>query len=174
MSGAILLTGPPGSGKTTAIRRVVRALEVPAGGFYTEEIREGRRRVGFRIVTLEGREAVMAHVDFGGPQRVSRYGVDVDAIDGLAVESMRQALEAQRLVVIDEIGPMELLSEAFREAVVDALEAPAPVLGTIMRRSTAFTDRVKSRPRVALVEIRREDREGIVDEIVERLNRLLG
>jgi nucleoside-triphosphatase len=116
----------------------------------------------------------MAHVDFGGPQRVSRYGVDVDAIDGLAVESMRQALEAQRLVVIDEIGPMELLSEAFREAVVDALEAPAPVLGTIMRRSTAFTDRVKSRPRVALVEIRREDREGIVDEIVERLNRLLG
>src|SRR5436189_6277630 len=65
MTKNILLTGRPGCGKTTLIKRVVEELALPAGGFYTEEIRQGRERVGFKIITLSSNEAVVANVDFG-------------------------------------------------------------------------------------------------------------
>ncbi|MFQ6001621.1 MAG: nucleoside-triphosphatase, partial [Anaerolineae bacterium] len=72
----ILLAGRPGVGKTTVIKQVVEMLGGEAGGFYTEEIRQGGRRLGFKIITLEGEEGVLAHVDIKGAPRVSKYGVN--------------------------------------------------------------------------------------------------
>ncbi len=78
---ALLLTGRPGVGKTTVLRAVARLL---AGahliGFYTEEIREAGERRGFRLVTFDGKEAILAHIDLPF-SRVSKYGVDVAVID---------------------------------------------------------------------------------------------
>lgn len=53
----ILLTGDPGCGMTTLIQRVLADLSLPVGGFYTQEVREGRTRKGFEIITLDGRRA---------------------------------------------------------------------------------------------------------------------
>ena len=64
MPEALLLTGRPGVGKTTVVRRVVERLSRPTGGFYTCELREGGRRTGFEIVTLDGQRATLSHVDF--------------------------------------------------------------------------------------------------------------
>ncbi|MHC4744175.1 MAG: nucleoside-triphosphatase, partial [Planctomycetota bacterium] len=74
----ILLTGPPGCGKTTAIKRIVEKLEPEkVAGFYTQEIREHGQRSGFRWARLDGREGTLAHVNIKGPSRVGKYGVDI-------------------------------------------------------------------------------------------------
>lgn len=169
MGRAILLTGLPGSGKTTAIMRVLSRLRLRAGGFYTEEIREGGRRTGFRLVTLDGRHGVMAHVRIGGRKRVGHYGVDLAVIENLGVASIRESIDNKDLVVIDEIGPMELMCKSFREAVLEALESPLVVLGSIVRRSVPFADEIKRRQDVQVLEILRGERENVVERIVALL-----
>jgi nucleoside-triphosphatase len=79
-----LLTGRPGTGKTSLVRLAVAGLKERAGGFYTEEIRSGSTRLGFKLVTLEGREATLAHVEHKSNHRVGKYGVDIEALEGSA------------------------------------------------------------------------------------------
>jgi nucleoside-triphosphatase len=166
MGLAILLTGPPGCGKTTAILEILSRLECGAGGFYTQEIRESGRRTGFRLVTLDGREAVFAHVGLRTPKRVGKYGVDVAVIDTMGVDSILQAVREKDVAVVDEIGPMEVLSQGFRRAVLQALASDVILLGSIVQRSTPFTNAIKARPDVQVIQVRRTDREGIVERVV--------
>lgn len=173
MSQAFLLTGAPGSGKTTAIRRILERISFEAGGFYTEEIRTGGRRKGFRLVTLEGERAVLAHVDIQGAPRISKYGVDVEALERVGVAALRRACAQKPLVVIDEIGPMEMLSQAFREAVVEALESDRVVLGSIVRRGRGFAQAVKSRPEVQVIEIHRSNRDRLVEDLAKQVEKIL-
>ena len=170
MRTAILLTGPPGCGKTTAIQSALARLACPASGFYTQEIRQGGSRMGFNLVTLDGREGILAHTGVRGGPRVGRYGVDLAVMDSLAVEAVRRGIVRRELIVIDEIGPMELLSRAFQAAVLEALEADLPVLGTIMRRSAPFADAVKARPDVRLIGVQRNRLTSVVEQIVGLLD----
>lgn len=173
MGRALLLTGRPGVGKTTLVKKAARALEPEAGGFVTEEIRgAGGRRVGFRLVTLGGEEAVMAHVDLRGEgrPRVSRYGVDVGAIDEVGVGALRDAMTSKKVIIVDEIGKMELFSNAFKEAVLDAVAGEVRVLGTVMHGSHRWVDALKAREKVTVWEVTRENR----DELVERVVRWVG
>jgi nucleoside-triphosphatase len=166
---AILLTGPPGCGKTTAIRTVLSRIPVEAGGFYTEEIREGGARTGFRLLTLDGREAVLADVRLGGVLRIGKYGVDLAALERTGVRSLQEAIDTKDLVVVDEIGPMELLSPLFREIVLEALESPVPILGTVTQKSAPFPDYIKTRPEVTIIPISRRDWSETVKTILNRL-----
>jgi len=164
----ILLTGRPGCGKTTLVKRVVKNLSQRAAGFYTEEIRDRGIRAGFKIVTLDGDEAVLAHVDFpaaAGPERLGKYRLDLSALETVGVKSVRDAVRARQLVVIDEIGPMEIRSASFRDAVNEVLESDVALLATIFARSLPFTDAIKSRPDVTLVEVRADNREKLVSEL---------
>lgn len=171
---ALLVTGPPGSGKTTLVLETVRSLSVPAGGFYTQEVRRGGRRVGFRLVTLDGREAVLASVESRSRLRVSRYGVDLRALDEVGVPALLEAARRGWLVVVDEIGKMELLSQRFQEAVLATLESDSPVFGTIMQARHPFADAVKSRPDVHVVTLSPDRREETAAEVQRRLRPLLG
>jgi nucleoside-triphosphatase len=168
----ILLTGRPGCGKTTLIKQVVNELPRGAGGFYTEEIRDGGTRAGFKIVTLDGEEAVFAHVDFKTRSRVGKYGLNLSALERIGVDAIRQAIHARRLVVIDEIGPMEIRSPIFRDAVNEALNSKVPVLATIFARSLRFTDAIKSRSDARLIEVRADNRERLVSELSDRIRKL--
>ena len=168
----VLLTGLPGCGKTTLIKRVVNKLPRHAGGFYTEEIRAGGTRVGFKIVTLNSNQAVFAHVDFTTPQRVGKYGLNLSALETVGITAIREAVQSQRLVVIDEIGPMEIRSAIFREAVNDALDSELSILATIFSRPLPFTDAIKSRPDVRLIEVRPNNREKLVSELSKKFRSL--
>jgi nucleoside-triphosphatase len=168
----VLLTGRPGCGKTTLIKGIVNNLPRRAGGFYTEEIRDRGTRAGFKIVTLDGKEAVLAHIDFKTPDRVGKYGLDLPALERIGVGAVRQAVRTRRLVVIDEIGPMEIRSPIFREIVNEALDSEFPVLATIFARPLPFTDAIKSRPEVALIEVRPDNRERLVVELSDRIREL--
>ncbi len=123
----ILLTGRPGVGKTTVIRRLAEALaDLEPTGFCTEEIREGGRRVGFRLSGFHGETGVLAHVD-RGPPRVGRYGVDVEGFESFLA---RIPWERGRVILLDEIGKMECLSGRFVSLVQRLLEDPRPMVAT--------------------------------------------
>ncbi len=169
MTIKILLTGPPGCGKTTAIRQVLDHLHCEAHGFTTQEIREGGRRTGFKLTTLDGREGLLAHTRIPGRPRVGKYGVDLKVMDELAVEAIRRGMLERSLIVIDEIGPMELLSSRFRSVVLEALETDLPMIGTIMMRSSPFADAIKARPNVHLIQVSRGTMGSTVEGIVETL-----
>jgi len=166
---AFLLTGRPGCGKTTLIRRLVEGLGVSAGGFYTEEIRRGGRRAGFARITLDGRTATMASVHSPSRHRVSKYGVDLEAIDGVGVPAIERATTEAALVVIDEIGKMELFSNLFRQAVLAALESGKPVLGSIMLAPHPWADAVKARPEVEVILLTEANRSQVQSDLLTRL-----
>ena len=150
------------------MKRIVNQLALPADGFYTEEIREGRQRVGFKIVTLDGQEALLAHVDFKTRQRVGKYGLDLSGLEAIGVAALRSAIHARRLLVLDEIGPMEIRSAIFRTLVEEALDSGIAILATISARPLPFTHAIKKRPDVTVIEVRRDNREQVVSELSDQ------
>ena len=155
MKPVYLLTGRPGTGKTNLIKQAVAEFEGRSGGFYTEEIREQGTRLGFRLVTLDGREAILAHTDFPKRFQVSKYGVDVESLDRVGVAALRRAAEQCDLVVVDEIGKMEMFSADFREVVLEVIGSGKRVLGTILLNPNPWADAVKRQPQVNLVTVTR-------------------
>jgi nucleoside-triphosphatase len=169
MGKVIFLTGAPGSGKTTAIQKIVSRLSVKPGGFYTQEIREMGVRKGFKIITLDSQESILAHVDIKGAPRIGKYGVDLLAIEDVAVESMHRAMREASLIVVDEIGPMEILSDSFRKAVMQILDSEVDVVGSIVKRKIPFAEAIKAHPNVTVLEIHHRNRHIIVDQVLEFL-----
>ena len=165
----VLITGSPGVGKTTFIRKAIDQLEVEADGFYTQEMREGRRRVGFELCTLTGEKGILAHVDIDSPFRVGKYGVDLRSLEELAVVSIRRAIESHRLVIIDEIGRMELYSTTFRQSVLDALDSSAPLLATTGPQPLPFLEAIKSRADVRTIELTLRNRSVLSANILSVL-----
>jgi len=178
MGQAFLLTGRPGVGKTTVIRTVVDHLKGGAGGFYTEEIRERGQRTGFRLVAFgpgTDRIGTLAGVNIPSPYRVGKYRVHLQDLERVGVRALRQAVEQPNVsvVVIDEIGKMELFSPAFREAVLAALASPKPVLAAAMTAPQPWVDAIKSRSNVLLVEVTLANRQGLSEQILRWLDERL-
>ena len=169
MKRVLLLTGQPGTGKTALIKEALARTEVRGGGFYTEEIRIGAIRHGFRIVTLDGQEATLAHIGISSPYRVSKYRVDTDSLDRVGVSALRQAITERGLIVIDEIGKMELLSPRFREAVTQAINSGQKVLGTIMLGPHPFADQIRRHPAVDTVPITRDNHARALKTVLDWL-----
>ncbi len=136
-----------------------------AGGFYTEEIRSRGAREGFRLVTLDGQDAILAHINIHSPYRVSKYGIDTDSLERVGVSALNQAAEECDLVVMDEIGKMELFSADFRETVWRIVNSGKRVLGTIMLQAHPWADKIKRQPQVHLVEITRANRHRVLEEL---------
>jgi nucleoside-triphosphatase len=165
MAKNILLTGRPGCGKTTLIQKVLERYPDKAGGFYTCEIRQSGKRVGFEMITLDGQRGILAHVNAHSVHRVGKYGVDLTFLEDNGVGSLKGAIQDGLLVVIDEIGPMEIFSTEFQQAVLHALDSGSPVLATIVYRSNRFSDTIKYRSDVCLIEVRPDNRDVLIDRI---------
>ena len=165
MKKNVLLTGKPGVGKTTLLKKLLADLSVHIGGFYTEEIRSGGRRVGFKIRSFSGEEEVLAHVDSPSPFRVSRYGVNVQAFERVGVPAIERAIRESDLIVMDELGKMELFSEPFQRAALRALDSPKPVLGVIQQARTPFLGRIRRREDVEVIEVTVENRDALFEKL---------
>ena len=165
----LLLTGTPGVGKTTVLCKLAERLGAEnLGGFYTEEIRQRGERRGFRLVTFEGAERVIAHVDFPKAKRVGKYGVDVAALDEM-VEAVLSPRAEVSLYLVDEIGKMECMSERFVAAMRRLLDGRNRVVATIAQRGEGFMADVKRRPDCELWIVTRENRDALPQQLFERL-----
>jgi len=164
MAEILLISGRPGVGKTTLIRRLAEELGAQAGGFYTEEIRGPEGRLGFRLVTLDGEEATFAHVELARrtPQRVGRYGVDVGVLDRIGVEALLRASRQKEVILVDEIGKMELYSARFREVLEELARGQKPLVATITKASHPWAETFKRRPSTTLWEMTVANRDPLV------------
>lgn len=163
----LLLTGPPGIGKTTVIQRVAERLPGRRlRGFYTEEIRQAGERRGFCAATFGGEEVVIAHVDLRGAPRVGRYGVDVPAIDRLVDRTLTDD-EAADLFLVDEIGKMESLSPRFVATIERLLDGRRPIVATIGQRGGGLMARVRGRADIELWQVTGGNRDQLPARVLE-------
>ena len=165
MKQVYLLTGIPGTGKTSLIKQVVAEMAGKAGGFYTEEIRSQGIRQGFRLVTLDGQSAILAHVKSQSRYRVGKYGVDIDSLERVGVPALLKAAQQCDVIVIDEIGKMELFSDSFKKAVLEIIEGDKRVLGTIMFSSNPWADAIKRRPQVDIIPVTGSNYQQVLTEV---------
>ncbi len=165
MKQVYLLTGRPGTGKTSLTKEIATQMKGKAGGFYTEEMRNQGLKEGFRLITLDGEKVILAHVNIHSPFRVSKYGVDIDALERVGVPALYKASQQRDLVVIDEIGKMELFSAGFRETVSQVIDSGKKVLGTIMLNSNSLADAIKRKPQVNLITVTRSNYQQVLEEL---------
>ncbi|MEN3046822.1 MAG: NTPase [Candidatus Hydrothermales bacterium] len=163
----ILITGKPRAGKTTLIKRIYEELKgkVAINGFFTSEIKEKNERKGFFIENLEGKRKIFAHIDFKTNFKVGRYGVDISSLEEIGVPEIIKAIENKTLLLIDEIGKMELFSEKFKSAVEKALDSQINIIATISISPHPFIKKIKERKDVKIYEITEEKREYIFNKL---------
>lgn len=161
----LLLTGRPGVGKTTVVRRLAELLgDWKLAGFFTLEMRRDGRREGFRAITFDDREWVIAHVAFSGPPRVGKYGVDVAAINDLADHTLADSAEID-LFIVDEIGKMECQSEAFVRRFRRLLDSGHLLVATVAEHGTGLIAEVKRREDNALWQVTADNRDVLPERI---------
>jgi nucleoside-triphosphatase len=158
-----LLTGKPGCGKTTVIRRLIERLaDLRLAGFYTQELREHGQRVGFEAISLSGQRAILAHVGFKSKHRVGKYGVDPERLESLLKTELQRQADAW---IVDEIGKMELFCPAFVEAVPRLLDAPLPMVATVAMKGHGLIAAVKARKDVRLIHVANDNRDRLAEEL---------
>lgn len=166
----LLITGLPGTGKTTLCRRVIDALKgrLKVGGIITEEVRRSGLRTGFKIRDVySGREKMLASVNYTQGPRVGKYRVDLETLEDVGVKAVEKAVEECDLIVIDEIGKMELKSERFAEVVAKAFNSEKHVIATIpLKFGHKIIKEVKSREDVTTVEINPSNRDLTLEKIL--------
>ncbi len=169
----ILITGLPGVGKTTLLKRISESLkDRRLWGFYTEEMREGGRRVGFSLCSFSGRRGLLAHESLKTPYRVGRYSVDLQGFEDLLREILPEKGTAD-VFLIDEIGKMECFSSLFVETVKGCLDSKTPFVATVAKKGGGFIKEVKQRRDVILIEMTMGNRDELLSDILGMLSETL-
>ncbi|MDH4194628.1 MAG: nucleoside-triphosphatase [Nitrospirota bacterium] len=169
----ILLTGLPGVGKTTVIKQLADSLTAHhPEGFFTQEIREHGIRKGFELVTLDGRRQLLAHVNLPGPFRVGRYGVDLAGFEKL-LKTIDLPHSPSGVVILDEIGKMECLSQRFMQEVEALLASSKIVIATVALKGEGFPAKVKHRPDCLVVTVTLHNRSTLADTLLPEIATIL-
>lgn len=174
MKRVFLVTGSPRIGKTTVLIQVADELRIIGfriGGMISREIRLEGVRVGFEICDCEsGKTGWLAHINQPVGPRIGKYRVNLENLDLIGVRAIHNALAEADVVLIDEIGPMELLSTRFVEAVEEAVNGDNCILATIHYRANhPFVREVKSKKDAEMIVVSQENRDRIPRLILDKI-----
>ncbi len=171
-----MIRGRPGSGKSTALNLIeerLRSLGIRVSGIKTPEVRSGVKRVGFKVVDIStGKSALFASIFITSKYRVGRYGVDLDSFESIAIPALESGLREAEVLLIDEIGKMELLSDRFVSIIDRVWSSDKVAVGTIPITKIYFIEKLVRRSKVFWIE-RGRSRE-IADKIVDMISSHLG
>jgi nucleoside-triphosphatase len=166
----ILLEGEPGVGKTTLILNIAeRLFSYRIGGFYTKEIREHGQRIGFRLATFSGQSGILSHIKFTAGPIVGKYRVNLPEFEKIAVDGLEIALSESSIILIDEIGKMELFSERFKEILPRCFASEKTLIATIMSHANPYVDSLKTRSDVRLIKVTKENRNKLALTLIEEI-----
>jgi len=165
----ILITGQPGVGKTTLMKKLAEDLrDLRPVGFYTAEIREEGMRKGFELISLSGQEGILAHIDIRSPYRVSRYRVDIRSFEDF-LDSITFLDPSTNLIIIDEIGKMECFSDKFRTLIRKILDSDKLLIATISLKGSGLIAEIKKRNDIKLFEMKQNNRDGLLIEVLKEV-----
>jgi nucleoside-triphosphatase len=177
MKNKILITGKPGIGKTTVIKKIFQKLGNKAVGFFTEDYRDLKthRRKGFKVITFDGKEEILADVNLKSNYKVGKYGVNIKGFEKVAVPVLEKALNSKdKIIIIDEIGKMEFYSQKFRNLIWEIMKDPElKVIATISQKDFhPIIKKIKNLPDVEIVEVKQENRNILPEEIVKNFDKI--
>lgn len=172
----MLLTATPGTGKTTAIKKIIDLIgKQNCGGFYSEEIKDdAEQRIGFECISLDGTSTRLADISFESEIKLSRYGLDIKAFEKIAINSIEESLAIKQVLIIDEIGPMQFFSEKFKEILNIVIDSEKIVVGSIFFNPHPDIDIIKKKEHVEIYELTKENRDLLPNEIVARVEAQIG
>ncbi|MBC8313835.1 MAG: NTPase [Candidatus Cloacimonetes bacterium] len=173
MLNNILISGYPGCGKTTLINKIIKRLNCKIGGFYTHEKREFGKRTGFYITDFSGNQMIMAEVNLKSKYHVGKYGVNVNAFEKIGIPALKNADENTDLIVIDEIGKMEMFSPKFCNMLEKIFDSHKPILATIKEKDCKLTAKLKARDDVKIFHITTQNRDESVKIIFDKLSEIM-
>lgn len=170
----LLLTGAPGVGKTTVLLKIIDVLKskgLNVGGMISREVREGNMRVGFEIINLtNSKRGWLAHVNQKNGPQVGKYRVNLEDLNTIGAKAITDALEKSALIAIDEVGPMELFSEKFKQATKQALESTKPVLAVVHGKAQEpLVIQAKSREDAELYVVTVQNRDKLPEQIASKI-----
>jgi nucleoside-triphosphatase len=173
----LILTGSPGVGKTTALIKIVNGLRskgIKVGGMLSQEVREGGKRVGFKVIDiLMQKSGWLAHINQRSGDLFGKYYVNLNDLENVGIQAINQAIESCDVVVIDEIGPMEVFSEKFKEATLEALNSKKVVLAILhWRAQNKLILETKNRSDARVVIVTIENREELPEIEIKKILRL--
>ncbi len=163
MKRLLFVTGRPSIGKTTVLLNSIEGLRArgySVGGMTSREIREGGARIGFQITDLKtGDRGWLAHINQPTGPQVSKYRVNLSDLEAIGVKAIHTALREADIVVVDEVGPMELFSQAFKQVIKDAVDSRKLILGVIHHSARNSTiELIRKRDDAQILEVTFENR----------------
>lgn len=168
------ITGLPGAGKTHALHKVIEMLEGEdkiIGGMITDPIIVKGERKGFKVMDWQTKEEkVFAHEGLESEIMVGDYGVDIEALESIGVPAIKNATEESELIIIDEVGKMEVESPLFIEAVKEALDTDKPLILTLHKKSrNPLLQDIRRRDDVRILEVTPINRDLLPHKIIRLL-----
>lgn len=169
----VVLTGPPGVGKTTVVVKASKLLQsrgYSVDGFYSREIRERGVRVGFEMIDVKtGERLVLAHVRIDGA-RFGKYKVNIKGVEEFVPRLVDRALAYSDVIICDEIGPMELLSPSFKRSVARILASDKRAIVVVHRSmKDPLMKAFVRHPDSMLIEVSYENRDELPTRVFEEL-----
>jgi nucleoside-triphosphatase len=174
MKKIMLVTAAPSTGKTTAIQKIIKEIgRENCSGFFTEEVRKDGERTGFICITLDGERATLADINSQSELKVGRYGVEIADFEKVVIRTIEIALKTEKVLIIDEIGPMELSSEKFKEVLFKALNNEKIIIGTIFMNSHPEIDKIKKHQSIEFYHLTLENRDALPYDIAKTVKKYL-
>jgi nucleoside-triphosphatase len=174
----LLLTGAPSVGKTTVLIKTVNALKakgISVGGMISREVREGNVRIGFEIIDLtNSKHGWLAHVNQRTGPQVGKYHVNMEDLEKIGATAIAEAVEKCDAVAVDEIGPMELFSQKFKQAVKQALESKKLVLAVVHAKAREpLINEAKQRDDAETFTVTLANRDKLTEELTKHALEIL-